>query len=160
MIELDDFILKEYMGFSTDKLFLNYLDNDSFIMKYITSEGLDNYFNRITDNSNEFGINDNKVYIVYKNNIRIGVILIQKLVSYGDKVFMEISYMIAPEYRNRGYASLLLKEFSDYYQDNYKNDLYLQIRNDNIYSRKVALNAGFIKDNSTRYIKKVRDRIR
>lgn len=160
MIELDDFVLKEYMGSNSDRLFLNYLDNDPFVMRYITSSGLDNYFNRLTNNLNDFGINDNKVYIVYKGNIRIGVILIQKLVSYDDREFMEISYIIAPEYRNRGYASLLLKEYSNYYQDNYNSDLYLQIRNDNIYSRKAALNAGYVKDDGTRYVKKVNDRIR
>jgi len=143
-MKLKHFDLQPYNSSNKDhKLVIFKLINDKISMKYL---GDLSYL--LSDLNNIIEIDG--FYIVSYLNEYIGIITLSEVV---DKYF--ITYGLIKESRGKNLASLLLKEFSNqvFLDNNNINDLYLSINKQNIASRKVAYNAGYIKDSEVRFKK-------
>ena len=80
------------------------------------------------------------IYIGEKNGHRIGVC---RFKHDSIKKISDVSVAIAPEFRNQGFASELLRASMDLYQVDYSCDLHASIRADNEPSKKLFKGAGY-----------------
>lgn len=147
-MELDNFILKEFQNFNNEHInIINELKVNEEIKKYLGN--LDFMINAI--NKRKIENICNNIFIAYYNDYPIGIITL----TYFDDTY-QISYGILNKFRKQNLASLLLQEFSEKVFEIYDIEkLVLKINSDNIGSQKVALLAGYEKENiNTFYINK------
>lgn len=91
----------------------------------------------------------NHGYLVKLNNNIIGYIYISAIKK--DNIYLE--YLIKDEYRNKGYATILINEITNYIFESYNiEEIRLNISKDNIKSQKVALNNGYILEDDEEYL--------
>ncbi len=58
---------------------------------------------------------------------------------------LELGYLIFEEYKNKGFATQALRLFSDYFLEDLKmKKVLVRIAEENLSSKKVATNAGFV----------------
>lgn len=127
-------------NFEQKSLFIN-LSNDPLVVKHLGY--LDILYEEVLNSDKKH------MYSLYKKDT--GYIGIVMLSSMND--FIDIRYMILNEYRNKGYASLLLSELSSYFSTSVSS-LSLTINPSNIYSIKVAYKNDFKKEGFVKYVKK------
>lgn len=88
-----------------------------------------------------------EVYIAYYHDNPIGLVSLNFL----DSVY-EICYAILPEMREKGFASSLLKEYTEYIFENTNiEELYLYINTANKVSAIVARNSGYERSRGIEY---------
>lgn len=111
------------------------------------------FFNRLFKNKDDVGIDfignmanvyDENAYIVVNSDDKeIGYLGMSPVVLNGlGLLSVSLYYVILPEYRGNGYATLLLKEMYEYLKKDI-DMMVLSIDRKNIASRKVAEKAGF-----------------
>lgn len=93
----------------------------------------------------------NCAYIAYRNNDAVAYISL----SIKDNSY-QISCGVRPKYRGMHIATVLLEDFTNKIFEKYDdiNELTLIINNLNTGSQRVALNVGYEKVNSVKYVKK------
>lgn len=121
---------------------LNKLWKNEDTKKYLYNK--EEFINNILDRNGEY----NSIYIVSLNNTYIGFISLY----FYDNTY-EVSDGILQEFRGRGYATKLLKEFCEYVFNNTSiKELYGYIDKDNISSIKSAIKSGFINTDNKEYV--------
>ena len=145
-IELNNFTLEEYDKTNKDHYStIIKLGNDLTLQSYLGDMQffIDNLMeNRIRNNFDQ-------IYIIYRKDTPLGFISLSDMHNE-----VEVCYGILSEFRMKGIATAVLKEFSNYLFKNNKNlrDLFLFINKENKASIQVARKSGFTKINSIKYI--------
>lgn len=129
VIKLEDFILKNIENDEEEK-FINELFKEEKVYHY-----LGNLSNEINENT----------YIVYYENNMIGYTSLSKVEFREGRYASTLYNAISTKYANKGYGTLLLKEYSDYLLDS-SDVIILNIDTDNIASIRSAEKAGFVED--------------
>lgn len=142
-------------SFNLEQLDLNNQEHKSMLISLFNDSDVLNTLGYMDILIDEYLDKKLNFYVLYKNDIKcyIGIIL---FISICDS--LDIRYGILPNFRGFGYASILLKEVSDFLKENSDiNTLSLFINPSNIASIKVALNSDFKKNGTVKYLKKLRE---
>jgi RimJ/RimL family protein N-acetyltransferase len=127
--KLDDTDLKDVFKWKNDKDTVKY----SFHHLKMNMREFNTWFGSSLNNKKR------KMFLLLDNKKKVGLIFFDKL-----KDCSEVSIMINPKERGKGYASLALKMVSKYYMDKFKvKRIIAKVNYDNLPSLKCFINAEY-----------------
>ena len=137
-IVLDNFVLEQINITKQEHLnLIKKFDRDDLVKKYLYPYK-ESFYDLVTESTRGDNIFYN-FYVIYKDNKPIGYIEIEA----PNKTFLNCALLNSE--RNKGYASMITRELSNYFLSNYAevNSVNAIIRKNNLYSINAIENAGF-----------------